>query len=76
MQSSLTYTAKQIIGQRIKQLRKKQNLTQQQLGDLVGIDRQYMCRIENGKINMTLNKLDKIIEALNCTPSEFFNLKQ
>ncbi len=71
MQSSLTYTAKAIIGQRVKFFRIKNSLTQQELADLIGADRQYVWRIEQGKISMSLDYLDKIILALNCKHEDF-----
>ena len=76
MQSSFTHSSKAIIGQRIKFFRQKSNLSQEELGYLINTDRQYVSKLEHGKKNMTFNNLDKIIKALNCTPSEFFNLKQ
>ena len=75
MQSSFTHSGKAITGQRIKFFREKNNLTQQELADLINSERQYISKLESGKKNMTLNNLDKIIEALNCEPLEFFNLK-
>ena len=71
MQSSLTHTSKTIIGQRVKFFRIKNNLTQQELADLIGADRQYVWRIEQGKISMSLDYLDKIITALNCKHEDF-----
>ena len=63
--------AKAIIGQRIKLFRIKKGLTQQELADLIGADRQYVWRIEAGKISMSLDYLDKIIVALNCKHEDF-----
>jgi len=66
-------TSREIIGRKIKFQRKKKNLTQQELADLLQVDRQYVWRLENGKINMTLDYLDKIILKLNCKQEDFFN---
>jgi transcriptional regulator with XRE-family HTH domain len=66
-------TSREIIGRKIKNQRKKKNLTQQELADLLQVDRQYVWRLENGKINMTLDYLDKIIFKLNCKHEDFFN---
>ena len=49
----------------IRGVRLKNKLTQQELADRLGVDRQYIWRIENGKINLTLDYLDKITETLN-----------
>jgi len=65
-------TSKKIIGKMIKARREEKNITQSQLAGLLHIDRQYVWRIENGKINLTLNYLDKIILALKCTHDDFF----
>lgn len=73
MQSSFTHTAKEIVGQKVKYFREKNNLTQQELGDLINADRQYVWKIEKAKISISLDYLDKIIIALNCTQENFLN---
>ena len=50
-----------VIRRIIRMQREKRNLSLQELADLLGIDRQYVWRLENGKVNMTLDYLDKII---------------
>jgi len=62
-----------IIGKRIKMLRKKKNMTLQQLADLIKADRQYVWNIENGTVNLTLDYMDRIAEALQVSQSEFIN---
>ena len=39
-------------------------MTLQELADLLQVDRQYIWKLENGKINMTLDYLDKIMQHL------------
>jgi len=56
----------------IKRQRIKRDLTLQQLADMMETDRQYISKIENGKINMSLNYLDKILKQLKITTGEFF----
>ena len=73
MHSFFTHTAKQIVGKRIKVLRKQKYLTLQELADLIGADRQYVWNIENGEINLTLDYLDKVTNALGVTQDEFLN---
>ncbi len=65
-------TSRQIIGMMIELRRKKINFTQTQLANLLEVDRQYVWRLENGKINLTMDYLDKVIEKLNCTHDDFF----
>jgi transcriptional regulator with XRE-family HTH domain len=65
--------AKQLIGRIIRMQREKRNLSLQELADLLGVDRQYVWRLENGRINMTLDYLDKVITQLKCKREDFFN---
>jgi transcriptional regulator with XRE-family HTH domain len=67
-------TTKEIIGRMIEIQREKANMTQQQLAYLLDVDRQYVWRLENGKINITANYLDKVIKHLNCRHADFLNL--
>ena len=64
-------TSRQIVGQMIKLRRTEKKLTQQQLGDLLGVDRQYIWRLENGHVNLTMDYLDDVINKLNCTHADF-----
>lgn len=64
-------TSKEIVGRVLKALRQKSNVTQQQLADLLEVDRQYIWRLENGKVNLTMDYLDKVIEKLNCNHEDF-----
>lgn len=50
-----------LIGKLIKKERMKQKLSQQDLANLLKVDRQYVWRIENGKINLTLDYLVKSV---------------
>ncbi len=72
MKSPNTYNAKRHIGQIIKEQRVKQKLTQKELADMLNVGRQYVWKIENGRINLTLEYLDKIISKLRCSCSDFF----
>ncbi|MDN3677795.1 helix-turn-helix transcriptional regulator [Flavobacterium paronense] len=67
-------TSREIIGMMIKSKREEKAISQQALGDLLDVDRQYIWRLENGKINLTLNYLDKVIEKLNCNQGDFLVL--
>ena len=72
MKSLNTHNAKKYIGQIIKEQRVKQKLTQKELADMLNVGRQYVWKIENGRINLTLEYLDKIISILKCTYNDFF----
>lgn len=70
----MTETSKEIIGKLIAMNRKKKNITPQQLADSLGVDRQYVWRLENGKINLTMNYLDRVIIELGCVHDDFINI--
>lgn len=65
-------TAKRHIGNLIKQQRIKKNLSQQDLAVMIGVDRQYIWNIENGRVNISLDYLDNIIKELKCSHCDFF----
>lgn len=58
------------IGSRIKDLRKKHQLTQKQLGDLCGMADSAIRRYENGNGNPTKRTLARIANALNVSVAE------
>lgn len=60
-------------GLRIRELRKKNRITQQQLSDITLLDKSYLSETENGKRNLSLINLEKIVKALDCDLSIFFN---
>ncbi len=59
-------------GKRVQQLRKQRGLTQEDLADLVNVDRSYMGFVERGERNPTLDKIIKIAKSLGITLSELF----
>jgi DNA-binding XRE family transcriptional regulator len=54
----------EILACQFKELRKKKNLTQEQLSEKTGIEKGQISRIENGKYNLTLATINKIASAL------------
>lgn len=64
------------VGQRIKELRKTILLSQESLANKADIDRTYVTDVENGRRNVSVEILDRLINALDVTVSEFFNAKE
>ena len=60
------------IGQRIKEIRTEKKLTQEQLAWEAELDRTYMNHVENGRINISIKNLEKIIDALDIDFQSFF----
>lgn len=61
------------IGQRIKELREKAEMSQKDLTYTADLDRSYIASIENGQRNVSIVNIEKIANALNVTLKEFFN---
>lgn len=64
---------KQAVGKRIRELRNKLGVSQEEFADMVGLDRTYITSVECGKRNISIVNIEKITNALNVSLSEFFN---
>ena len=53
-----------LIGKAIKQTRQERNLTQAELGKLIGVQKAQISRIENKTSNVTLETLLRVFAAL------------
>lgn len=51
------------VGEAIRQARQSKNLTQEQLGSMIGVKKAQISRIENGN-NLTLNTISRIFRAM------------
>lgn len=67
---------KEKIGLRIRQLRKEQELSQEALGYKAEVDRTYVTDVENGRRNVSVEILERLIKALGVSVAEFFNSKE
>ncbi len=63
------------LGIHIRQLREKQNLSQQDLANDCNIPKSQIARIERAKINTTVRTLIKIANALEIEPKELLNFQ-
>lgn len=59
-----------ILGENIRSLRTKQQITQEQLAELCDLHRTYVGAMERGDRNVSLNNIVKVAQALKVTPSE------
>jgi DNA-binding XRE family transcriptional regulator len=55
-----------LIGEAIKQARKERNLTQEQLGELVGVKKAQISKIENSLTDARFETIIKVFKALNA----------
>ncbi len=64
------------VGERIKYLRiAKLGMSQEDFAKKIGVDRTYLCRVESGKKNVTLETLNKVCEGLGINLKEFFDFE-
>jgi transcriptional regulator with XRE-family HTH domain len=59
-------------GQKIRQERLKQNLSQEELAEKANLHRTYIGMIERAEKNITLINIEKISNALGVSISELF----
>ena len=59
-------------GNRIRELRKKTGLSQENFASKIGMDRTYYASVESGKRNISLNNIKKIADGLGISLSELF----
>jgi len=53
-----------LIGKAIKQTRQNRNMTQEELGKLIGVQKAQISRIENNASNVTMDTLLRVFSAL------------
>lgn len=61
-----------LIGQRIRNYRTQQKLSQEKLAELSGCHPTYIGQVERGEKNATLESIEKITSALNISLSQLF----
>lgn len=54
----------EILGDMIKSVRKERHLTQEQLGDLIGVQKSQISKLERNTRNVTIETILKVFKAL------------
>lgn len=60
------------LGMRIRFLRKERNWSQEDLALEANVNKNYICDLENGRRNPSLDILERIAKALDISLSELF----
>ena len=63
------------VGKRIKELRNKLGVSQEELADIAELDRTYITSVECGKRNISIVNVEKLAHALNVSLSVFFDFE-
>lgn len=61
------------VGENIRRIRQERNLTQKQLGEMVGASESYIRAYESGRRNPKPSSLEKIADALSVNPEVLAN---
>ena len=54
----------ELIGEKIKQLRLQNNLTQTRLGELIGVKRSQISKLEHGNHSASVSTIIKVFQAM------------
>jgi DNA-binding XRE family transcriptional regulator len=54
----------ELIGEKIKELRIQNHLTQSQLGELIGVKRAQISKLENGSHSASVSTIMKVFQAM------------
>ena len=65
-------TAQEVLGKRIEHLRKQKGWSQLELSLESEVNKNYICDLEKGRRNPSLEILERIAVALNITLEELF----
>ena len=57
----------ELIGERIKQLRLQKKMTQSQLGELIGVKRAQISKLEKGIHSASVSTIMKVFQAMKAT---------
>lgn len=63
------------VANRIKELRLKNNLSQQELAALLDYEKSNMSRLESGKVDAKISTYYKVAQALGITLSELLDVE-
>jgi len=56
-----------ILGKNIKEIRKKLGLTQEELAEKLDVNFQYLSKVENGKVGISIDNAIKICKIAGCS---------
>lgn len=62
-------------GQRVKELRLRQNISQEELAFRCGLSKNYISDVERGTRNISLKSIEKISDGLAIGIKELFEFK-
>jgi len=62
------------LGARLRAIRTERELSQEQLGQMIKVNRNFVGEVERGKQNICLDNILQLARALKVSPRDFFDL--
>lgn len=66
---------KKLVGNKIKEIRKQNKITQEVFSEIIGIEPSSLSNIENGKSFPSMGTILKIMDEFNISPENFFDFE-
>jgi transcriptional regulator with XRE-family HTH domain len=63
---------REIVARNLRRLRRSKGVSQEELADRAGINRNYVGMLEREENSATVDMLEKLADVLNVDPIEFF----
>lgn len=61
-------------GARLRAIRTERHLSQEKLGKMINVNRNFVGEVERGKQNICLDNILQLARALKVNPRDFFDL--
>ena len=68
----MSQESRKILATNIKQLREKAGLKKEKLSLILEFDNSYISKLEKGKVNITIDKIEKIANFFNVKITDLF----
>ena len=66
---------KELLGKRLRELRKRKGINQEKLAELINVDPTTISNIENGKNYPSMSNLENLLAVQDCTFTEAFDFE-
>ncbi len=66
---------KELLGKRLRELRKRKGINQEKLAELINVDPTTISNIENGKNYPSMINLENLLNVLDCSFIEAFDFE-
>ena len=63
---------REIFSQNLKNIRQERGLKREELSLILGFDNSYISKVEKGKVNITIDRIEKIAKILEIPAEKLF----